>query len=82
MATPRIAGPVGPCPEAAHVNGIVSALSALFGGGEVVAWALVTEQASVVGSRAEDGAPTITVGRVVDATAAVRRLVRARSGAR
>ena len=78
----RAPGLVENGPESARLLDIVHSLSQLFGGGEVITFAMVTEHASVVGNRTDDGALSVTVGRVVDATAAVRRLVRVRPGPR
>lgn len=54
----------------------VRALSEQLGGGEVRAWVLVTDERSI-GPNRVTGA--ITVGPVVDATATVRRMIRART---
>ncbi|MEQ1566172.1 MAG: hypothetical protein ABMA64_11085 [Myxococcota bacterium] len=56
---------------------VVSALCEQFGGGPVRAWVLVTEERSVAPNRTGG----VTVGPVVDATAAVRRMVRSHATA-
>lgn len=52
---------------------VVAALCEQFGGGSVRAWVLVTEERAVTSNRTGG----VTVGPVVDPTAAVRRMVRA-----